>query len=132
MEDVFGPEITIFGATTSDNMHGISTFQALDDQVFEHGAIAIGFSDPSLRVETQATHGFVASGEPMVVTRAEGNRIIELNGKPAWHAYTEQLGLDTSASLADTIPIGAIAEALPDEEAQEYGNQHILPRSNPR
>lgn len=126
MEKTLGPDVTIFGGTTSDNMRGISTFQALDDEVFSHAAIAVGFADPTLEVDTQATHGFVASGEPMVVTRSEGNRIIELNGKPAWNEYLERLGLPESAQLSDTIPIGAIAERLSEEQAKIYGNSHIL------
>lgn len=125
-ESVLGPDVTLFGATTSDNMRGISTQQALDSSTFTHGAIAVGFADPSLEVETQATHGFIANGDPLVVTRAEGNRIIELNGHPAWQEYLSRLGLPESAGLADSIPIGAIAEPLSEQQAQAYGNSHIL------
>jgi hypothetical protein len=125
-ESVFGPDVTLFGATSSDNMRGIATFQAVDDQVFQHTAFAIGFSDSTLEVDTQATHGFVAMGDPLIVTRAEGHRIIELNGKAAWPEYLKKLGLPASATLADTIPIGAIAEQLSPDLAREYGNDHIL------
>jgi hypothetical protein len=62
----------------------------------------------------------------MVVTRAEGNKIYELNGRPAWEEYTRRLELDASAACADTIPIGALAEALSPALAEEYGNDHIL------
>jgi hypothetical protein len=125
-ESVFGHDVTLFGATSSDNMRGIATFQAVDDQVFQHTAFAVGFSDSTLEVDTQATHGFVATGDPLVVTRAKGHRIIELNGKPAWPEYLDKLGLPASATLADTIPIGAIAEQLSPALAREYGNDHIL------
>lgn len=125
-ESVFGPEITLFGATASDNMRGMATFQAVDTQVFQHAAFAVGFADPTLEVDTQATHGFVAVGEPLVVTLAEGHRILELNGMPAWPEYLTKLGLPATATLADTIPIGALAEQLPPALAGEYGNEHIL------
>lgn len=125
-EQVFGPELTIFGATSSDNMRGVTSYQIVDDQVYEHAAFAIGFADPTLAVITQATHGFVAVGEPMVVTAAEGNRLLELDGRPAWQVYTERLGLPPTATCADTIPVGALAEALSPEAAAEYGNDHIL------
>jgi len=126
-ESVLGPEVTIFGATSSDNMRGVVSYQMVDDRVFEHAAWAVGFADPSLRVDTQATHGFLATGEPMTVTRAEGTRLIELDGKPAWQAYTQRLGLDAgTATCGDTIPVGALAEKLPDALATEYGNAHIL------
>jgi len=125
-ESVLGPQVTLFGATSSDNMRGLASFQAVDGQVFEHAAFAVGFSDPSLEVDTQATHGFVATGEPLVVTRSEAHKIQELNGRPAWPEYLDRLGLPPTATLADTIPIGAVAEALPPELAREYGNGHIL------
>ena len=125
-ESVLGADVTVFGATSSDNMKGLINFQVVDGEVMEHGAYAIGFSDPTLKVETQATHGFVAIGEPFVVTKSEGNRIQELNGQPAWEEYTRRLGLPASAECADTIPIGALAERLSEERAAEYGNDHIL------
>lgn len=126
IESVFGPDVTIFGATSADNMKGVVSYQAVAGQVFEHAAFMIGFADPTLEVNTQATHGFVAIGEPFVVTRAEGHYIYELNGKPAWTEFTRHLGLSPTATCGDSIPIGALAEKLSPEVAREYGNQHIL------
>jgi hypothetical protein len=126
LEDVFGKETTIFGATSSDNMKGFVSYQAVDNEVFEHGAFAVGFSDPTLTIDTQATHGFVAIGEPLTVTKSSGNVIEEFDGKPAWSEYLNRLGLPTDSSCGDSIPIGALAEKLSDEMAKEYGNAHIL------
>lgn len=126
LESVLGPDVVIFGATSSDQMQGVATFQAIDGRIFQHAAFAVGIWDPTLVVETSATHGFVASGAPRRVTASNGNRIIELDGEPAWPAYLAWLGLPADASEADTIPIGALAEALPPELAQDYGNPHIL------
>lgn len=125
-EQVFGPEVTIFGATSSDNMKGFVSYQAAEDNVYEHGAYAIGFCDPTLTIDTQATHGFIAIGEPMEVTRANGHIIQEINGKPAWSEYLNRLGLAEGSDCGNTIPIGALAEALPPNVAKEYGNDHIL------
>jgi len=125
-ESVFGPEVTIFGATSSDNMKGFISFQAVDDKVFEHGAYAVGFSDPTLTIDTQATHGFVAVGEPLVVTKSNGHIIEEFNGQPAWKEYTKRLGLPETATCGDSIPVGALGEKLSPELAKEYGNNHIL------
>jgi hypothetical protein len=107
-------------------MKGVISFQAVDDKVYEHAAFAVGFSDPTLTVDTQATHGFVAIGEPLVVTKAEGHIIKEFNGKPAWEEYTRRLGLTSDATCGDTIPIGALGEKLSPELAKEYGNGHLL------
>lgn len=126
IESVLGPEVTIFGGTSSDQMQGIATHQAIDGRVCQHAAYAVGFWAPGLEVDTQATHGFAAVGEPLVVTAAQGNRILELDDKPAWPRYLERLGLPADARLADTIPVGALAEELPAALAAEYGNPHIL------
>ena len=126
LEEVFGKEVTIFGATSSDNMRGVISFQAVDENVFEHAAYAIGFSDQTIAVDTQATHGFVAVGEPLTVTKSNGHIIQELNGQPAWQEYTRRLGLTSDATCGDSIPIGALGEKLTDDLAKEYGNQHIL------
>jgi hypothetical protein len=126
LESVLGPDVVIFGATSSDQMQGVASFQAVDGRIFQHSAFAVGIWDPELEVETSATHGFVAVGEPRVVTAAVGNRILELDGRPAWPAYLDWLGLPPEASEGETIPIGALAEALPPELARGYGNPHIL------
>jgi hypothetical protein len=125
-ESVFGPEVTIFGATSSDNMKGYISFQSVDNTVMEHGAFVVGFADKSLSVETQATHGFVAVGEPLVVTKSTGHIIHELNGNPAWEEYLNRLGLPQNSTCGDSIPIGALGEKLSPELAKEYGNEHIL------
>ena len=126
IESVLGPDVVIFGATSSDQMQGVATFQAIDGVSYQHAAFAVGIWDPTLRVETAATHGFVAVGEPFTVTRAVGNRIAELDGQPAWPAFLARLGLPAGATEGDTIPIGALAEELPANLSDEYGNGHIL------
>jgi hypothetical protein len=126
IESVLGPDVTIFGATSSDQMQGVATFQAIDGQHLQHTALAAGIWDPTLEVETQATHGFVAAGDPMTITATDGNRIVELDGKPAWPAFLTRMGLPATANEGDTIPIGALAEALPKAVAAECGNDHIL------
>ncbi len=126
IESVMGEDVTIFGATSSDNMRGMVSYQCVDNWVFQHSAFIIGFADPSLECDTQATHGFMATGSPLEVTRSEGQKIIELDGKPAWREYTSRLGLSETVDCGKTIPVGAFAERLNPELANEYGNSHIL------
>jgi hypothetical protein len=125
-ESVAGPEKVLFGGTASDNMKGISTYQAVDTAVFEHGAYLVGFADPTLRIETQATHGFVPAGITFEVTRATGHRVHELDGAPAWTVYTRGLGLPATAQPGDSIPPGALGVELTPELAAEYGDSHLL------
>jgi hypothetical protein len=62
----------------------------------------------------------------MTVTRSEGYKIMELDGKPAWTEFINRLGLPVAATCGDSIPIGALAEKLSPQLAAEYGNNHIL------
>ena len=126
IESVFGQDIPILGGTSSDNYRAISSFQFVGDKIFERGAVAIGFADPTLEVITKANHGFAITGIPFEVTRSESNRVFELDGHSAWKAFTAKLEVPESAQLNDTIPIGALAEELPEELHEEYGSTHIL------
>lgn len=126
IEDVFGENIEIFGATSADNMRGEVSYQVVNTQVCEHSIFLVGFADQTLSVQTQATHGFVGVGQPLIVTKAEGNVIKEFNGNPAWDEYISRLGLENDANCGDTIPIGALGEKLNKNLAIEYGNDLIL------
>lgn len=126
IESVFGPEVTIFGGTSADNMKGIASYQFVDDRIYDHAAILIGFFDKTLEVYTQASHGFVPSGVEMTVTSAEENRVHELDGEPAWTVFTRNLGLPATAQPGETIPPGAVGVALDPALAREYGDTHLL------
>ena len=123
---VYGDNAPIFGGTSGDNKMGIVDYQYADGQEGGHNAWAVVFADESLRAVTRATHGFKAFGEAMVATRVEGNRILELDGRPAGSVYRERLSVSPDSPLSETIPFGALAEALPPDLAEEYGNPHIL------
>jgi hypothetical protein len=126
IESELGPDATIFGGTSADTMQGIVSHQFLDGEIHERAAALIGFYDPSLEVHTRASHGFVPAAVQLAVTKAEGNRVHELDGEPAWHAYTRGLGLPPSAAPADTIPPGALGVELSREDADDYGDSHLL------
>jgi hypothetical protein len=126
MESVFGPEIPIFGSTSGDNMKLVNSFQFIGDRILERGAVAIGFADPTLEVITQATHGFNVIGEPFEITRSELNRIIEIEGQPAWRFLTNRMGVPETAKVPESGPTGWLARRLPEELHNEYGNTHIL------
>lgn len=127
-DETFGEDVVIFGGTSSDNMRGLVNHQYIGDKLTEHGAWAVAFGDETLHAVTRATHGFSAYGEPLTVTKADGHRILEFNGKPAWQEYAARLSVtpDPETKCGDTIPVGALAEKLPPELAEEYGNPHIL------
>lgn len=126
-DETYGDDVVIFGGTSADNYKAIVTYQYIGDKVSEHGAWAIAMADPTLKTAAKATHGFMAYGDPMTVTSAKHNKVIEIDGQPAWLAYSSRLSLipEGDPTLA-VIAAGGLASQLPEAVAQEYGNTHIL------
>jgi hypothetical protein len=125
IESVFGSEIPIFGATSGDNMKLISNFQFCDDKIIEKGAVAAGFADPTLEVITQATHGFNIMGDPFEVTRSDFNRVLEIEGQPAFKFLADRMGIPEAKDLWELAGMFYGLE-LPEELHDEYGNTHTL------
>jgi hypothetical protein len=125
-ESVFGKDVPVFGGCAADAMLPTTSFQFLKDQVFERGAVAIGFADPTLEYHLGVSHGHMAFGSPIEVTRCEGNRIYELNGQPAWKFICEKLNLSESTLYVETGELHALALELPKKIHEEFGNSHLV------
>jgi 2,4-dienoyl-CoA reductase-like NADH-dependent reductase (Old Yellow Enzyme family) len=126
VESVFGREVPIFGGLSLDNFKVQSDFQFLNQEVFERGAVAVGFADPSLELISGANHGFTVIGEPFVVTRVDRNRVVELDGKQAWRQLTGRLGLSEYAHPVEVVAYAELAEELPRDLQEEYGSPYLL------
>jgi len=87
--------------------------------------VAVGFADPSVELVAGAHHGFQVFGEPLEVTRSSGNRVQELDGKPAWERMMERLGMPATTDPIEVAAISILAEELPQEVHEEYGGQFI-------
>ncbi len=132
IESVFGPDIPVNGGASTDNMKMISTFQFYGKQIFEQGAVMYGFADPSLEVISLGNHGFEVVGDPFIITRADKNNIIELDGRPAWKRWTERLGLPETSSASDVLVFAPLAIELPSEVHEEYGSRYLVYGALPR
>lgn len=126
VEDAFGWTIPIFGGTSSDNMKAVSSFQFLDEEVLERGAVLVGFADSTLSVEMGVHHGSIPIGMPFKVTRSKANRVFEIEGEPAWKFLMDKLNLPADTHPGPCIPIAGMGEALDERLHEEYDNKHIL------
>ncbi|MDR1730836.1 MAG: FIST C-terminal domain-containing protein [Synergistaceae bacterium] len=124
-DEVFG-EVLLFGGASSDNYKAVTTSQYIGDRASLTGVWAVGFADKTLKAAARATHGFNACGEPLTVTKAGHNRILEFDGLPAWTAYTSALGNLAAEDVKNVLITGGLAIKLPPDLAAEYGNPHIL------
>jgi hypothetical protein len=123
---VFGDEVPVFGGTSSDNMRAVVSYQFAGGETLERGIVLIGYADPTLEMVTGVHHGSVPIGKPFEVTRSEGNRVYEIEGKPAWPYLMDKLGLETSTPLAETFPVAGIGQELPAELQEAYDNKHFI------
>ena len=102
----------IIGGTSGDNMQAKVTFQFVGEQILERGILLIGYADPSLSVVTGVHHGSLAIGKPFEVTKAEANRIYELDGEPAWPHLMKTLDLDPAIDIAKTFAVAGLGQVV--------------------
>lgn len=67
------------------------TFQYWDREVLSHGVVAVALSGP-FSVEVGICHGTSPTGIASVVTKAEGNQIVEIDGRRAVDVWRETTG----------------------------------------
>jgi hypothetical protein len=86
------------------------TFQYSNDQVLSGAAVAVALGG-DVTMEGAISMGCSPVGVEMVVTRADGNVLLELDGRPAlevWQQITqvpaESLNADSTAALAIGVP----------------------------
>lgn len=126
IEEVFGPEVVLYGGIAADNGKARGSFQFDGDIVTEHGLILIGMADRSLELLWVAHHGCSPIGEPFEVTASEWGHVKELGGKPAWLQIMERLGLPADTPIEETIVLTGMGIELPGDEQDEYDNSHIM------
>jgi hypothetical protein len=69
----------------------VRTVQYWENEVLSHSTIAIGLAGP-FSVHVGVSHGTSPTGAEMTLTRSDGNRLIEIDGKPALQCWREVTG----------------------------------------
>lgn len=110
---VAGALIPLVGGCAGDEMRMQRTRQIYGREVLTDAVIAVGLASDG-PIGVGARHGWRRVGEPMLVTAAEANCVLELDGRPALDVYVERLGVPAEladdaaafASFALTHPLG--------------------------
>jgi hypothetical protein len=93
---VVGAEVPLVGGCAGDGLRMEGTFQLHDGEVLRHAVVAAAIaSDAPLGIGV--SHGWRRVGDPMVVTRSEGNRVHLLDDAPALDVYLQRLGAPPAA-----------------------------------
>jgi hypothetical protein len=132
---VVGAEVPLVGGCAGDDMQMTETFQLHDGGMLSNAVVgaAIG-SDAPLGIGLR--HGWRRLGEPMVATRSAGNRIHELDERPALDVYLDRLDAPPQArtdaaeftQFALTHPLG-LARRRGEEHVRFVGDADFIERS---
>jgi hypothetical protein len=110
---VAGAHVPLAGGCAGDDLKMEATFQFHGDRVLTDAVVAAAVSSEG-PIGIGVRHGWRTVGDPMLVTRAEGNVVTELDGEPALDAYLARLDAPQEARadagaftrFAQTHPLG--------------------------
>ncbi|MBV8196424.1 MAG: FIST C-terminal domain-containing protein, partial [Candidatus Dormibacteraeota bacterium] len=87
---VVGAAVPLVGGCAGDDMAMKRTYQLFDGKVLEDAVVGAAISsDMPLGIGVQ--HGWQRVGNPFLVTASAGNRVYELDDRPALDVYAERL-----------------------------------------
>lgn len=90
--DSIYPTIDLVGGGAGDEWKFERTYQFFNDSVLTDAVVGV-YINTDIHCGYGVRHGFSPVGEPLLVTKAKGNILYELNQKPAIDAYLEYFGL---------------------------------------
>lgn len=100
------------------------TYQYFNGEVSTNSITAILISG-DVEVELEISHGCDPSGIDMTVTKAGGNFILEIDGKPAWEVFRQYLdGKPENLSGPDVLHL-SIGQKLEKSHSQYYDDYII-------
>jgi len=94
MSEVLGEWPAVAGAGLLGDMQFNPVFQWFDDQVVHHSAMALALT--GVRMDTMIMHGCAPSTSYKTITKADGNVVLEFDGRPAVEAVANVFGEDKS------------------------------------
>jgi hypothetical protein len=92
--------IPFVGGVAADDMQWTRTYTFGDDVILTNGILAVWINSPR-PMGVSVDHGWRPVGKPMLVTRADGTVVHELDGTPALDAYLAEQGDGLDPAEAD-------------------------------
>ncbi len=98
VNEEFG-SVPVVGGLAGDNFAFKGTYVFTSEELTDRGIVGASINTDRLHVNTHYNLAWVPVGREMEVTRAEGNRIYEIEGKPVVDLYREYLGTSAGELL---------------------------------
>lgn len=108
--DVLGVGFPIAGGAAGDDMAFKKTYQYFNDDVLTDSAVGFGISG-NVNVAVGADHGWQPLGDAHIVTKSEGTKLIELDGRPAFSIYQDYFG-DRADDFKKALSLQAVTYPL--------------------
>jgi hypothetical protein len=89
--EIMGNDYRLAGGAAADDMNFKKTYQYFNDEVLTDAAVGFGMTE-DIWIAIGADHGWQPIGNSRKVTKAEGTKLIELDGKPAFEIYKDYFG----------------------------------------
>ncbi len=89
--EVTSAVVPLVGGAAGDDLHWQATYTFGERGVLSNGLVAVWINSPTA-MAVSVDPGWRPFGKPMLVTRAEGAVIYELDGRPALEAYVSERG----------------------------------------
>ncbi len=107
---VMGGGFPIAGGAAGDDMAFKETNQYYDGEVLKDAVVGFGIAG-DIQVAVGADHGWQPLGDAHIVTSAEGTKLIELDGKPAFSIYQEYFG-ERASDFKQALSLQAVTYPL--------------------
>jgi len=93
------PQMIVAGGMAGDNAKFDKTYIMHQTHLCTKGIVAVAFEGEDLQVNTHYSFDWVPIGSEMMVTKAENNRVYEINGISAYETYKKYLGSNAASKL---------------------------------
>ena len=104
--------VLITGGMAADLYTFKETFVICNNKLYTKGAVAVALNGDDLEAYTDYNLGWRAVGPSFTITKADGNRVYEIDNKPIKMHYTEILGEE----VVQNLPASAIEFPLIKQE----------------
>ncbi|MBD1842255.1 FIST C-terminal domain-containing protein [Cyanobacteria bacterium FACHB-63] len=119
IESAMPRSLPILGGAAGSDAEMRETFQYCNDQVFSDGVVATLISG-DCNLVWALNHGCVPIGYERKITRAEGNRIYEIDGQPVFNVLREYLTDEEIKAWDRTIVAFCFGLKAPNESKDEF------------
>lgn len=102
---VLGPTVRLAGGAAGDDLKFARTLVACGNQV-AHDAVVVAVISSKRPLGIGVNHGHKPLSRPLTVTKAEGNVVHELDGKPAFEVWKDEV---RAAAAANGVKIDEVA-----------------------